>query len=196
MAPPASSDRLARNVLRKIGHGPPSGLQDDALLAHPLQRIHDRPVNHATSAHRAAVRHIRGGTVGAAASGDQQSTNATGQMCDAVLLRHGLTWPVGQGATHGAGNRMPRLGKIRRNQLVGNGRATDNVALPFPSRRWRARREWEVDAHSTQTLNAGATPRRGIPGPGNIGGWRPGSGFPRAIGDATAEREMPALTPD
>ncbi len=36
-----------------------------------------------------------------------------------------------QGA-HGAGNRMPRLGKIRRNQLVGNGLATDNVALPFP----------------------------------------------------------------
>ena len=36
-----------------------------------------------------------------------------------------------QGA-HGAGNRMPRLGKIRRNQLVGNGRATDSVALPVP----------------------------------------------------------------
>ena len=34
-----------------------------------------------------------------------------------------------QGA-HGAGNRMSRLGKIRRNQLVG--RATDNVALPVP----------------------------------------------------------------
>ena len=42
-----------------------------------------------------------------------------------------LTWAVGQGATHGAGNRMPRLGKIRRDQLEGNGRATDSVALPF-----------------------------------------------------------------
>lgn len=33
---------------------------------------------------------------------------------------------------HGAGNRMSRLGKIRRDQLVGNGRATDTVALPVP----------------------------------------------------------------
>ena len=49
-----------------------------------------------------------------------------------VLPRHVLTWAVGQGATHGAGNRMPRLGMIRTEQHVGNGRATDNVALPFP----------------------------------------------------------------
>ena len=33
---------------------------------------------------------------------------------------------------HGAGNRMSRLGKIRSNQLVGNRRATDTVALPVP----------------------------------------------------------------
>lgn len=111
--------------------------------------------------------------------------DANGQLCDAVLLRQGLTWPVGQGATHGAGNRVPRLGKIRRNQLVGNGRATDNVALPFPSRRWRARREWEVDALSPQTLNAGATPRRGIPGPGNSGAFFANGGgwsYTRSIG--------------
>ena len=33
--------------------------------------------------------------------------NANGQICDAILPRHVLTWAVGQGATYGADNRMP-----------------------------------------------------------------------------------------
>ena len=40
MAPPASMDRLAGDVLREIRQRPASGLQNDALLAHPRQRIH------------------------------------------------------------------------------------------------------------------------------------------------------------
>jgi|SRR5690242_21494784 hypothetical protein len=49
-----------------------------------------------------------------------------------VLPLHVLTWGEGQGATHGDGSRMPRLQEISGDQLVGNGRATNNVALPFP----------------------------------------------------------------
>ena len=90
-----------------------------------------RVENYATSAHRPAVRDFAVGPSALPLRAISSPPNANGQMCDAVLPRHVLTWAVGQGATHGAGNRMPRLGKIRRDQLEGNGRATDNVALPF-----------------------------------------------------------------
>ena len=50
VAPPASADRLAGDLLCKIRHGPTSRLQHHALLTHPSQRIHSRGFNHRAAA--------------------------------------------------------------------------------------------------------------------------------------------------
>ena len=50
VAPPASADRLAGDLLCKIRHGPTSRLQHHPLLTHPSQRIHGRGFNHRAAA--------------------------------------------------------------------------------------------------------------------------------------------------
>src|SRR5215213_2541946 len=47
MSPPAAADGFTGDVFGKIEYGAACGLQDDALLAHPFQRLHDHRFNHA-----------------------------------------------------------------------------------------------------------------------------------------------------
>ena len=42
-----AADGFTGDVFGKIGHGAACGLQDDALLAHPFQRLHDHRFNYA-----------------------------------------------------------------------------------------------------------------------------------------------------
>jgi hypothetical protein len=41
------ADGFTGDIFGKIGHRAACGLQDDALLAHPFQRLHDHRFNHA-----------------------------------------------------------------------------------------------------------------------------------------------------
>ena len=45
--PHAAADGFTGDVFGKIGYGAACGLQDDALLAHPFQRLHDHRFNYA-----------------------------------------------------------------------------------------------------------------------------------------------------
>ena len=47
VSPPAAADGFTGDIFGKIGYRAACGLQDDALLAHPFQRLHDYRFNHA-----------------------------------------------------------------------------------------------------------------------------------------------------
>ena len=59
MSPPAAADGFTGDVFGKIGYGAACGLQDDALLAHPFQRLHDHRFNHAFRAVHQTLHYCR-----------------------------------------------------------------------------------------------------------------------------------------
>ena len=59
VSPPAAADGFTGDIFGKIGYRAACGLQDDALLAHPFQRLHDHRFNHAFRAVHQTLHYCR-----------------------------------------------------------------------------------------------------------------------------------------
>ena len=59
VSPPAAADGFTGDVFGKVGYGAACGLQDDALLAHPFEWLHDHRFNHAYRAIHQTLEYCR-----------------------------------------------------------------------------------------------------------------------------------------